>query len=279
MASNAIAAVNIANYLPTIYSPIVKAEVESNLVIANAVDRRFERFMKSGGSQIRVPSLTNLTANAVNVEQDTTLNDTVQNSDTIIINNWYECAVGEDDRHAIQDFPDFLALAAEKTGYSIAAAVDASVAALFSAFTQVVGTEGSALTDDVLLEAKGYLDAADAPPDGRVLIIDPESLTDLLKIDKFVNMDYNAGNVVQTGMVGRIYGCDVLMTNNLTAINTNYHGACMMHREAIALCIQAGMKTEYFDWWQKHTRVVRTTALWGMKEMRDTFGVWVKTRS
>lgn len=278
MASIAMAAANIQNYIPELWSKSVKAAVENSLVIAKSVDRQYQSDLTTG-DRIHVPNVANLTANAVNTEQDITLNDALQNEDIIIINQWYEAAVGIQDMHLAQCTPASLQALAAKSGYSIAKQIDTHLGELFNDFSQTVGAEGSAITDDALLEAKEYLDLADAPFDGRVLIIDSESLTDLLKIDKFVRMDYVPGGAIASGQVGRIYGCDVYITNNLEDINTSYHAAAMMQKEAIALVMQQEPSTKTWHWDERHTHVIECTAIWGSLEMRDTFGVWIKTRS
>ena len=278
MASIALAQANIQNFIPELWSKEVKAAVENNLVVAKLVDRRYEAELVRG-DRIHVPNVANLTANAVNTQEDVTLNDAIQNEDVIIINQWYEAAVGIQDMHLKQITPASLRALSAKAGYAIAAQVDSYMAGLFNAFSQSVGTEGQALTDNVILEAKEYLDLANAPFSDRVMIIDPESLSDLLKIDKFVRMDYVPGGAVANGQVGKIYGCNVYITNNLEAINTNYHGACMMHKEALALVMQQEPTTKTWHWDERSTQVIRCEAVWGALEMRDTFGVWIKTRS
>ena len=278
MASIALAQANIQNFIPELWSKEVKAAVENNLVVAKLVDRRYEAEL-GRGDRINVPNVANLTANAVNTQEDVTLNDAIQNEDVIIINQWYEAAVGIQDMHLKQITPASLRALSAKAGYAIAAQVDSYMAGLFNSFSQSVGTEGQALTDNVILEAKEYLDLANAPFSDRVMIIDPESLSDLLKIDKFVRMDYVPGGAVANGQVGKIYGCNVYITNNLETINTNYHGACMMHKEALALVMQQEPTTKTWHWDERSTQVIRCEAVWGALEMRDTFGVWIKTRS
>jgi N4-gp56 family major capsid protein len=269
---------NIANYVPEVWSTLVLAEAESQLVCVKCVDRKYETGY-SYGDVVHVADLLNISATEVNTSNDATLYDTVQNKTDITINQWYHAGVSEPDAIRKMSRPDYLKLVTSKLGYALAKQMDTSVNALFNAFTQNVGTEGAALTDDVLLKAKEYLDLADAPQENRVLIIDPESLTDLLKIDKFVRMDYVPGGVVQKGMVGRIYGCDVFTTTNLTAINTSYHAATMMHKEAIAMIVAMEPRMTAFRDWKRFSDGIMCDALWGLAEMRDTFGVWIKTRS
>lgn len=277
MADIAMVQANIQNYIPELWSKEVKAAVEHRLVIANACDKTYQADF-GVGDRVHVPNIANLTATNVNTAQDVTLNNALQNEDVIIINQWYEAAVGVQDMHVAQCTPASLRALAKKSGYSIAAQIDTTLAALFASFTQNAGTIASALTDDVILAAKEYLDLADAPFEDRVLIIDPESVTDLMKIDKFVRMDYVPGGAIATGQIGKIYGCNVFVTNNLT-VNSAGHDAVMMQKEAIALVMQQEPTTKTWHWDARNTHVIQCTAIWGMLQMRDTFGTVIYTRS
>jgi len=93
-------------------------------------------------------------------------------------------------------------------------------------------------------------------------------------------MDYVPDSVVKSGFQGRqILGAPVYMTNNLPAVNTNYHAAAYFQKEALALVVQMkpNVKMERFP--NRQTDGVVVKALWGVKEMRDEFGCWIKTRS
>ena len=245
------------------------------------VDRRFEAELKFGDT-LNIPWLHDMgDATAGASTADITLYDTVQNTTQLIVNYWYYKAVGVDDKNAAQSRPDYLANALQKLSYSVAAMMDTKVNALFG-FTNTVGTEGSALTDDVLIAAKEYLDLANAPYSERSLILDPESVTDLMKIDKFVRDDYvNKGAVVSPGgLVGRsLYGAEVYQTTNLIVNNTSYHNAAMLHREAILFIGEYGPNVERFRWPEKMTDVVNVQALFGCVLARNNHGVLLKTRS
>ena len=280
MASNAIAAVNVLNFIPEAWSLKVKADVEKNLVCVGLVDRGYQEQLKFG-QKLNVPNLADLgAATAVAYTSDLTLIDLIQNTDQIIINQHYYQAVGEGIGDVDMDRPDYLEAALSKCAYAVAKQMDTSVNELFNAFSQAVGTEGSALTADVLLNAYEYLNLADAPHEGRAWIFDPESITDLLQIDLFVHASYTDDMPWKNGFQGRtIMGAPVYMSTNLEAINTSYHGAAYLHKEAIALIQQTAPTVFRFYWDEKFTWTTGVRALWGLKEMRDTFGVWIRTRS
>jgi hypothetical protein len=281
MASLNIAAANLANYIPAILSKAVQSAAESLLVTGKLVDRSFESMAKAGGSTIKVPLLANITANAVsNRQADATLYDTMQNSITIALDQVYDIGVAIDDITALQTNPKYFDKVRDKLAYGLAKAVDTIVNTEFVNFSQTVGTEGSALTEDVILQAYEYLNIADAPAGDRAWVFDPESITDLMKIDMFVKMDYVGDAVWKTGFSGRqILGSPVYWSTNLAANNTNYHCAAYLHKEALALVVQMPSTFETFRLPLKHSDGILGLTVFGVKEMRDTFGVYIKTRS
>lgn len=274
---------SLQNYMPEIWSKKVLDFVEKNLVCWKCIDTSWEsEFQSNKGDTLKINPLLEVAATEVNTAAVPTSYDTDQGAPTsLIINYWWEAVVGVNDAQNRLGQPDYEKRVIPKLGYAIAKKIDSAVNVLFSDFAQYAGVEGTAVDFDTLLTAKAYLDGADAPEDGRFLIIDPETLQDLMADDRFTTTLYNAGGAVQKGFVGqnKVLGCTVLMTNNLTAINTNYHAAAMLHREAIA----GAMITDigYVDWREeaRHTTFHRATAMWGVVEVRDTFGCWIRTRS
>lgn len=281
MASLNIAAANLANYIPVVLSKAVQAATESLLVTGKLVDRSYESMSKAGGSTIDVPKLENITANAVtNRQADATLYDTVQGKVTIALNQVYDIGVAIDDITSLQTNPKYFDKVRNKLAYGLSKAVDTIVNTEFVNFSQTVGTEGSALTEDVILAAYEYLNLADAPAEGRAWVFDPESITDLMKIDMFVKMDYVGDAVWKTGFSGRqILGSPVYWSTNLAVNNTNYHCAAYLQEEALALVIQMPSTFETFRLPLKHSDGILGLTVFGVKEMRDAFGVYIKTRS
>jgi hypothetical protein len=278
-----IAAGNLANFMPVLTSKKVLDFVEKNLVAWKCIDTSWEEeFRKMKGDTLTINPLLEISAAAVNVNAAPTAYDTDQGAPTqLIINQWYEAVVGVNDFQSQMGQPDYEKRIIPKLGYAIAKQIDTSVTGLFNAFSQAVGTEGAAVTYDTLLSAKAYLDLADAPEDGRFLIIDPETLTDLMQDDMFTSSLYGGGGAVAKGFIGqsKTLGCTVYVTNNLEAINVNYHGAAMFHREAIGGAMPQPIRYKSWREEDRHTTYHRAEAWWGVVEMRDTFGVWVKTRS
>ncbi len=279
-AGTIMTATNLANYIPTIFSKEVQVAVESMLICGNLVDRSYESEAKAGGNVIKVSKLHEISAVAVNTANDATLYDSIQNQCVINLDKAYDIGVAVDDINQLQTNPKYFDKVRDKLAYGLAKQIDTNVAAYFKSFSQTLGTAGTALTADVILGAYEYLNLADAPATDRCWIFDPESITDLMKIDMFVRMDYVGDTVMKTGWTGRqILGSPVYITTNLEQINSSCHGACYMHRDAVALVIQMQPKFETARLPLRHSDAILGLCVFGIEEMRDTFGVWLKTRS
>ncbi len=167
-----------------------------------------------------------------------------------------------------------MAAASKSQAYRIAKRVDLDLSALFSALssTSTYGADGQTLTDDIILDIMQTLDEADVPDDGtRVIIGDSSTRVDMLKIDKFVRNDYVRNPAIATGQIGDIYNMKVKITNNLTAATTGNYGV-MMHKDALGLVIQANPKSEVIPMPWEHRIILQTKIIYGVAEIRDTFG-------
>jgi hypothetical protein len=151
------------------------------------------------------------------------------------------------------------------------------VSSLYSTLngSSVKGTDGTAVDDDLLIDVMETLDEADAPRDGnRSLILDPATVADMMKYDKFVASMYVAIGAVENGVIGKnhpIYGCTVRVTNNLTAASTGNY-CVMLHKNAIAAKIQIhNAWTKEFE--ELHETRIHAEVLFGASESVDAFGV------
>jgi hypothetical protein len=283
MASNAMNTTALACWIPSYQAAKALAALEKSLVIEKCVTSDWRDQLKWGDT-LNIAITPDLgTADSVDLTGDLTLNAQNTTRGQIVVNQWNYKAVGVGYREQMQNRPDYLTEVAEKCVYSCAKAVDYYLGGLFSSLQAGnIGTQGSALTDDVMLSGVEYLDVADVGRNNRFLVVDPESITDLLKIDKFLRDDYVNKGAVESpeGLIGRsVYGCTVYMSNNLTLKNTYYHAAAMLQKEAIGLILQKNPITDMFDWKEKFTNVVRAQAVFGAAVLRTTAGCCINTRS
>jgi len=130
-------------------------------------------------------------------------------------------------------FDTDLRLVAEFYASASASAPDHIVAYANSAGANTMGAAD-------VLNAKLLLDLQKVPQDGRYLAVDPIAYSELLAVSDFVRVDaINANQVtegIRPGVVGRIYGFEVFMSNAVTEDQN-----IAFHKSALAYGVQQGI--------------------------------------
>lgn len=279
-------------FIPEVWSKEVQEATQATLVLANLV-KRFDSELTDGGDILRVPMVSNLTANAKAANTQVTLNAPTENQFTMNINRHYEASYLVEDRLKAQSKYNLLEQYSGKAGYAIGQRIDSDIASLYSGLSQTVGNSTTDITDANLVRAIQYLDDADAPQTERYFVIKPAGLAHLRLIDKFSRYDslgYSptpsagaggvGGQAVRkigpNGFVGILYGAiEVYMSTNLTeesGTSDTVHNL-LFQKEAFALGMQMKPRTQ-FQYKQEYLGMLATTdALWGYGEYRDAFAV------
>ena len=269
--------VDNAGFVPEQWSKNVLDAIHSRLVVVPLVDHTWEPELTKGDT-MNVGILNTATATEVTVGTEGVVNDIATGTKLqIVINKWYEAPIVIDEMTDLQSQVSLRGKAEREAAYAVVKKMDSTLCDLFDNFASTEGTDGSAVTDDVLILCVETLDEADVPDDQRVWVFDPSVKADLLKIDKFVRLDYIRTPVVPNGKFGDIYNAPIFITNNLT-VNSTGNDAVYMHHDALAIIAQEKMKGVIVPQPLKHQFTINTTALWGVKEMRNTFGVGISTR-
>ena len=268
-------------FIPELWSMEAIVARENQLVFANLVDRKFESGL-SYGDTIHVPGVSNLAVRTKSTNGAVTYETVTESNTDISIGTHQYAAIALENITRVQNNRDQLQLYAGKLGYALALAVDDVLAGLIDNFTQTVGTLAVEFTDDDILRARQYLDDADAPQDGRVMVVSPAQETGLLKLDRFVHNDYEAvhGPARETGLekayVSSFMGMPIYRSVNVEGTNAAGHDNGMFQKEALALVMQISPKTYHqFDIDYIVDKVV-IEQLYGTQEIRDDHGVWMK---
>jgi hypothetical protein len=135
---------------------------------------------------------------------------------------------------------------ADRGAYGCVKALDASVFADHAAAgldNYETGTTpwqlGSAGADVPALFASvgAQLDAADAPQEGRYIVLPPAGIQAIRLYGASKNSSFG-DQVLMNGMVGNFMGFSVFMSNNLTTVTTTIHGLAGVARENVAWKMQ-----------------------------------------
>lgn len=266
-------------FSPDKWAKEVLRATEANLVFAKNVNRAFEDAAEVGKT-VKVASIGNLAARSKSENTAITYETIAETATTITLNVWDYAAVGIEDIVKVQSQVDTQSEYQHKIGYALAKDIDTNLAALVAGFSQTQGTLGTLFTDDHVRRGVQYLDDADAPESGRVLIMAPAEKNDKLALDRWSNALYRggtAGQQVSRGQIGsEIYGLTPFVTTNTKAQAGGQSDNTVMHKEAVALVVQREPKMHIFYDIDFFTWKIASEVIFGSAEMRDAFGVWVK---
>lgn len=153
---------------------------------------------------------------------------------------------------------------------ALGSVIDADILASVAGFTTTLSGNCVKAT---IVSGITVMNNAYAPQTDRVIVVNPESYSDLLGDDNFVRADSIAGmDANRTGMVGKVLGLDVFMSNNLPAS----HDAVIMHRSAIAVAMLRQVQVRVFDQPRHFNTGYSARAAWGRKMIDDTIGVIIE---
>lgn len=220
LGTNHLTTTTSAEFIPTVWANEVRAARESNLVMAKCV--KTINHQNKPGDTIIIPDVSNLTAQNKAAETQVSLQSATESKFSVDIDKWKHVAFMLEDIVKIQSATDLRSEYTTKAGYAIAKSIDTDLLALHGSLTQSVGTQGTDLDEDLILQAKQKLDEADAPRTGRTLLIAPSQEKALLKIARFTEADKiaNGGDAIKNGQLGRIHGFDVFVSTNVPVDGT-----------------------------------------------------------
>ena len=263
-------------FSPDVWSKQVLRATESNLVLARSVNRGFEDDA-SVGKSVKVASIGNLAARPKVENTAITYETVAETAVTITLNLWTYAAVGIEDIVKVQATVDVQNEYQRKLGYAIAKEIDTVLATDLAGFSRSVGTLGTAVSDANVLAAVKLLDDADVPQDDRFFVMTPAEKVAKLALDRWSNALYigTGDQPVRNGMLGDMYGLNLLVTTNLVKPSAGQANNAIFHRDALALVIQRTPKTHLFYDIDFFTWKLASEAIYGHQEMRDLWGVLV----
>lgn len=260
--------------------------VKSNLVLLPLI-KHYDADVQSSGQTLEIPNVSAISANLKSQNTVVTLNYNTETKTTITLNKHYESSFVIEDLVKVQSAYDLRSDYTQAAAYAIAEKVDSDLAtnmtSTWKTASQAYGAYGTALNDNVILAVNRYLSENKAPRSDRSLVVHPKGEAELLAIDKYVRYDaLGVGgdqNSIVNGKIGRIYGVDVFMSQNLVYLDTatDEYNHLFFHKEAWAVAMQmqprtqAQYKQEHLGW------LVTVDVLYGHGSLRSNFGYVVKS--
>jgi len=246
-----------ANYIPEIWPGMVVEFRESNLVMANLVNRRdidvanfgdtFYYPITSAGTAVTYAAGNRLTDN-LQVDTDSLI--------TLSIDQFKMHPFHIPWNVSDQVKYDTMALSMRQAGEAIARVIDSKVHAVaLAGFDTTVNTDADDqignLTRAILTSAMTTLDVADVPSGDRAWVFHPYGHNELLNMtnDYFTSHDFIDGSPMETGRVGSMLGSPVYVSTNVGTTTAGSpsetaYANLYFHRDSIALAMQRTPETE-----------------------------------
>jgi N4-gp56 family major capsid protein len=268
-------------YVPELWLTEVQKARETNLVAANRFfDVSGFGEVKKKGDVLHIPKLSNYTAGDKTANTELPSSATTETEFTLTINKHKGLRIPVEDFAAVQSAYDMMSLYTGRIGYALAKALDTDLLALYSGLAQTVGATASTdggISDTNIVRAIQKLDRAEAPRDGRSIIIDSFGMEDMRLIDKFTRYDaVGQANAITNGQFGTIYGIPVYISENVqttSVIGGTLSRGLVVHKEAFAFAQQ---KSPSIETWRNGPQLADELigqSIYGVAEYRDDHGV------
>jgi hypothetical protein len=252
------------------------------------------------GQVVKIPFRGSLSVNDKAANTDYTLQTPDDSAVSVTLSKHKEVSFVIEDIARALARPDFLMGYIDDGIIALAEQIDGDIAALYSGLSQSIDASAAAGPLDTadFIEARRLLSVAKAPFSNRYAVLHPTAAAELLAVDKFVNRDYRGPaeeSALVNGYLGNFGGFTVYEDQNIKVSTTQRN--LFFHKNAFVLVTrplpspQAGtgviVKTMDEDGvgirvmisYQhlKGGHMVTLDCLYGVAELRDAFGVEVKT--
>jgi len=233
--------------------------------------------ISGGGKSVEVPIYAAVSAAAVSEASDlsnTAINPssvTITASENGIMTTLTDLARNSAPRNVAADIGRLF-------GEAIAKKIDTDLTALFDGFSTAVGSGSTALTSALVFQSIANVRNAGVSMDGVSTVLHPMVAYDLKAnlTNTFANANGNdlANEALRNGFVGRLGGVPIYETTNVANDGTaGDYKQGVFHRDALALAMMQDLKIETQRDASLRADEIVATAVYGVGELNDTYGV------
>tara|TARA_R100000315_G_C5232320_1_gene143334 strand:- start:1289 stop:2176 length:888 start_codon:yes stop_codon:yes gene_type:complete len=268
------------DFIPELWGDLIYKYFEERLVFKNTIED-YSALVKNGGDTVHIPEIAKMTASSLTDGAQVSYVAPAETNTQLSIDKHYYSAKLFTDVLQVQSSYDLISAYAKAMGYALAKQVDSDIAAQL-----ITVNQGATLTTDDQITAAEFEAAIanlgendiDYTSGDVYFVVNPTLYADMLNPAgtfgaSFVRADitgFNSGNSpALTGVVGRLMGMPVLMSNSLDAGGTNVSGV-IYHKSACAMAVQRDIDVKnQYDIDVLGTKVVAHT-LYGVKLLDDS---------
>jgi HK97 family phage major capsid protein len=289
-----------ATFIPEIWSDEIIAAYQKNLKMVPLVKKLSMTGKK--GDKLHIPKPTRADAS---VKAENAAVNIIANTESelaIDVNRHFEYSRLIEDIVEVQALNSLRQFYTEDAGYALATKIDTDLhavatgfgdgtmtlspvatsyqnsAAFFNnngtttAFTGQALPANTAFSDGFLRDMIQKMDDNNIPMEGRCLVIPPSTRNSIMGIERYVSTDFVGGQVVQSGLIGNLYGVDVYVSNNCATIASGKRAALLFHKDAVVLAEQLSVRSQT-QYKQEYLSTLYTAdCLYGVQAYRPEAG-------
>lgn len=216
----------VTTFIPELWSARLLYALEKAHVATNLVNRNYEGEISNHGDTVHINTIGAITVKSYAKNTDIDAPETLTTTDqTLVIDQAKYFNFQVDDVDKVQAAGELVDTAMGRAAYALADVSDAYLLGVIAAGAAAGNTIGSAAAPVALTGSNVYenivklktkLDKANVPNTGRTIVVPPDVHSLLLLDDRFAKSTATAGQeALINGLVGRIAGFDVYMSNNV----------------------------------------------------------------
>lgn len=223
----------VTTFIPELWSARLLYALEKAHVATNLVNRNYEGEISNHGDTVHINTIGAITVKSYTKNTDIDAPETLTTTDqTLVIDQAKYFNFQVDDVDKVQAAGELVDTAMGRAAYALADVSDAYLLGVIAAGAAARNTIGTAAAPVALTASNVYenivklktkLDKANVPNTGRTIVVPPDVHSLLLLDDRFAKSTATAGQeALINGLVGRIAGFDVYMSNNVkTGVGTD----------------------------------------------------------
>jgi hypothetical protein len=288
-----------AVFVPELWSNEVKSSFESKLVFADLVKNI--DFTGRAGDTMHIPSPTRGASSSFSEGSSVTLQNNTEGEIQVVVDQHYEYTRLMTDRADIQGLETQKQFYVDDAGYQLSKTIDSSLSALgksvgdgdgsdwthsaswycdassgLTAFAADTVASADAFTDACFRQIIQKQDDVDVPFADRAFVIPPSLKNEIMGIDRYVSSDFVAGQGVQNGKIGELYGIPIFVSSNCPLVEAaadnsaggDVKAATLLHKDSYILAMQSAIRTQQQYKQEYLSNMMTSDVLYGVKVYR-----------
>lgn len=237
----------ITNFISTVWSENLLKQLDTKYIGVLHCNREYEGDIKNQGSIVKICGVGEVTVSDYTKNSDMEAPQTLSDyASTLRINQAKYFNFQIDDVDRAQSNPKLMNEAMKVAAASLANAADAYVYSLYGD-SSIEVTDAAATADgiiDHIIDLKTRMMKANVmDPDQIVIEVTPEIAALMLKAK--IDLGADGGNTLESGLLGKIAGCKIYVSNNVVVDESGYHKCLVRTKRAVAFAEQVSEVEAY----------------------------------